>query len=176
MMQPDQSSIHIVSANLGRWLGSELPKAAVDAARATLTTHVSSGRLRGAWVMAFGEDLHLHVTTFNGDFLAGGDASEFAAEATLAAALAALSKGFEMGLGSATTVGAKAGARFAPAPTAFRSAMLSTMATKSLPSIRWPEPLSGLKYRLNSARLKKPQLAFRALATKIGSAPRSVNG
>ena len=118
MMQPDQSTIHIVSANLGRWLGSELPKAAVDAARATLTTHVSSGRLRGAWVMAFGEDLHLHVTTFNGDFLAGGDASEFAAEATLAAALAALSKGFEMGLGSATTVGAKAGARFAPAPTA----------------------------------------------------------
>ena len=116
MMQPDQSTIHIVSANLGRWLGSELPKAAVDAARATLTTHVSSGRLRGAWVMAFGEDLHLHVTTFNGDFLAGGDASEFAAEATLAAALAALSKGFEMGLGSATTVGAKAGA--SPAPTA----------------------------------------------------------
>ncbi len=101
-MNANQSNIHIVSANLGRWLGLELPAEVVDAARTYLSTNDSARRLRGAWVMAFGDDLHLHLTTFNGDFPNGNDPFQFAAEVARATTLAALSKGFDMGLGPGT--------------------------------------------------------------------------
>jgi len=100
-MNPNQSTIHIVSANLGRWLGSELPAPVADAARAYLRTHDPDKRLRGIWVTAFGEDLHLHLSTFNGDFPSGQNPMDFIADLALDAALTALAKGFEMGLSAA---------------------------------------------------------------------------
>lgn len=104
-MNSDQSNLHIISANLGRWLGSDLPAPVIEAAHEYLSANDSAGRLRGAWVRTFGEDLHLHLTTFNGDFLTGGDPSEFAAGLARGATLAALVKGFEMGLGLLATNG-----------------------------------------------------------------------
>jgi fructose 1,6-bisphosphate aldolase/phosphatase len=101
-MNSNQSNVHILTANLGRWLGSELPPAVVDAARDYLHTHDLNRRLRGAWVRDFGEDLHLHLTTFNGDFPAGQEPAAFAEELGRGAAIAALSKGLDLGLGSTT--------------------------------------------------------------------------
>ena len=37
-MNPEQSTIHIFSANLGRWLGPALPKTVVGSAREYLRT------------------------------------------------------------------------------------------------------------------------------------------
>jgi fructose 1,6-bisphosphatase len=99
-MKPEQSTIHIISANLARWLGPELPEPVVEAARAYLRSKDIAMRLRGAWVRAFGDDLHLHLTTNNGDFRTE-DPSAFALKAAKGAAVAALTRGFEMGLGSA---------------------------------------------------------------------------
>jgi fructose 1,6-bisphosphate aldolase/phosphatase len=97
-MNPGQSTIHILSANLARWLGPELPEPVVEAAREHLRGKDHPRRLRGFWVMAFGDDLHLHLTTFNGDFR-GDHAATYAAKLAKGAALAALAKGLEMGLG-----------------------------------------------------------------------------
>jgi fructose 1,6-bisphosphate aldolase/phosphatase len=102
-MKPDQSTIHIISANLGRWLGPELPEAVCEAARACLRDNDPVGRLRGRWVAVFGDDLHLHLTTFNGDFRPGEDPGAFALRLARGAALAALARGFELGLGGAAT-------------------------------------------------------------------------
>ena len=77
-MNKEQSNIHIFSANLGRWLGPALPETVAEAARAYLRDHDPDRRLRGAWLMVFGDDLHLHLTTFNGDFPAGNDPGAFA--------------------------------------------------------------------------------------------------
>lgn len=99
-MNPNQSNIHIVSANLGRWLGPALPDQVLDAARDHLRGKDSARRLRGAWVRYFGEDLHLHLTTYNGDFASGQVPEAYAGELAMGAALAALNKGFELGLGS----------------------------------------------------------------------------
>lgn len=97
-----QSNILIVSADLGRWFGSELPSPVIEVAQQVLQTKVQTGILRGAWINAFGGDLHLHLTTFNGDFFEGGtyreNPSEVAAKLALEATLAALKKGAEMGL------------------------------------------------------------------------------
>jgi fructose 1,6-bisphosphate aldolase/phosphatase len=98
-MRPEQSAIHIVSANLARWLGPELPEPVVEAARAYLRGKDVSKRLRGWWVIAFGDDLHLHLTTYGGDFR-NHDPAAYALKAAKGAALAALAKGFEMGLGA----------------------------------------------------------------------------
>ncbi len=97
-MKPEQSLITVVSANLGRWLGPQLPEAVAEAARAYLRGHDPARRLRGAWVMLFGDDLHLHLTTLRGDFPPGEDPAAFAAEVARGAALAALARGFGMGL------------------------------------------------------------------------------
>src|SRR5262249_12378071 len=71
-----------------------------EAARAYLR-EAPAGRLRGAWVMLFGDDLHLHLTTFNGDFPGGEDPGAFAARLAIEAARAALARGVERGLGPA---------------------------------------------------------------------------
>jgi fructose 1,6-bisphosphate aldolase/phosphatase len=99
-MNPNQSNIHIASVNLGRWLVPELPPVVVDAARDFLSANASARRLRGWWIRDFGEDLHLHLTTYNGDFSPGENPASFAVQLALGAALAALARGLDMGLGS----------------------------------------------------------------------------
>ena len=49
-------------------------------------------RLRGAWVMSLGDDLHLHLSTAAADF-PDGNPGIFAARAAREAALAALARG-----------------------------------------------------------------------------------
>jgi fructose 1,6-bisphosphatase len=97
-MNPKQSTVHIISVNLGRWLGPALPAEVVAAARDHLATADSGKRLRGAWIRDFGEDLHLHLTTHNADFTSGPSPAEFALGLARAAALAALAKGRALGL------------------------------------------------------------------------------
>jgi fructose 1,6-bisphosphate aldolase/phosphatase len=99
-MNSNQSNIHIISADLGRWLGPALPEQVLDAARDHLRGKDSARRLRGAWVRYFGEDLHIHLTTFNGDFAGGQTPEAYAGELAVGAALAALHKGVELGLGT----------------------------------------------------------------------------
>jgi fructose 1,6-bisphosphate aldolase/phosphatase len=50
--------------------------------------------------MVFGDDLHIHLTTFNGDFSPGEDVAAFAVNLAKEAAMAALARGIEMGMGS----------------------------------------------------------------------------
>jgi fructose 1,6-bisphosphate aldolase/phosphatase len=97
-MAPTQCTIHLVSANLGRQLGPHIPETVVKAARSTLGRGVPAKRLRGAWVMAFGDDLHFHLVTCNQDFSGSEDPRAFAAKVAREAALAALGYGREMGL------------------------------------------------------------------------------
>ncbi len=94
----EQCFIHLVSANLGRPLGRHIPDEAVNAARDFLRRGQPGKRLRGAWVTAFGDDLHLHLTTYRGDFAPGEDVRALAAGWAREAALAALARGREMGL------------------------------------------------------------------------------
>jgi fructose 1,6-bisphosphate aldolase/phosphatase len=98
-MKAEQSTIYIVSANLARWLGPGIPEPVVEAARAYFRSGDIPRRLRGAWIMAFGDDLHLHLTTSNSDF-PHEDPALHAIRLAKGAALAALAKGFEMGLGA----------------------------------------------------------------------------
>src|SRR6266849_4918325 len=102
-MNPNQSNIHIINANLGKWLGCDLPPEVVEAARANMREKDAARRLRGLWVKEFGEDLHIHVTTFNGDFSTGPEPGEYVADLARGAAVAALVKGYEMGLGYQAT-------------------------------------------------------------------------
>jgi fructose 1,6-bisphosphatase len=97
-MKPEQSTIHVISANLGRLLGPHLPEQIVQAARDFLRGPEPAEHLRGSWVMIFGDDLHLHLTTCNG-VPTGQDPATFAAKMAKGAALAALARGLEMGLG-----------------------------------------------------------------------------
>jgi len=98
-MKPEQSTIHLVSANLGLWLGPRLPDPVVDSARDYLRANDTARRLRGCWVMVFGDDLHLHLTTFNGDFPAGENPGTYAYGLAKGAALA---RGIQLGLGPAS--------------------------------------------------------------------------
>lgn len=90
--------IHIISANLGGTLGSVLPDAVAEAARVRLRSHEVARQLRGAWVMAFGNDLHLHLTTFAGDFAEGKNRQAFVTQTAKDAIGAALAKGRDLGL------------------------------------------------------------------------------
>jgi fructose 1,6-bisphosphate aldolase/phosphatase len=99
-MKPNQCHIHLVSANLGHLLGPHLPEKVVQAARDYLRSNDPAQHLRGAWVTAFGDDLHLHLTTYDGDFPSGKEAGTFVAALAKGAALTALARGLEMGLGS----------------------------------------------------------------------------
>jgi fructose 1,6-bisphosphate aldolase/phosphatase len=91
-------AIHVISANLGGALGPHLPEPVVEAARARLRQPETARKLRGVWVMAFGDDLHLHLTTFTGDFPEGAARQSFAARAAREAVAAALARGRELGL------------------------------------------------------------------------------
>jgi fructose 1,6-bisphosphate aldolase/phosphatase len=104
-MNPTQSSIHLINVNLGRWLGEEIPGAVVDAARNYFGATEDAKRLRGTWVRDFGEDLHFHLTTYNGDFKDGQNPAALANELARGAILAALTKGMDMGLGAAGSSG-----------------------------------------------------------------------
>src|SRR5262245_37210385 len=97
-MQKSPCAIHIVSINLGRLLGPYIPEPVVEAARASLHRATSARRLRGAWVTAFGDDLHLHLTTFAGDFPAGEPPGRFVSDVAVEAGVAALVKGRDVGL------------------------------------------------------------------------------
>ncbi len=97
-MSAPSCTVHVVSANLGRLLGPHLPEAVVEAARVSLRRPEVAKRLRGAWVMAFGDDLHMHLTTHGPDFPSGEAPQGFAARAAKEAAVAALAKGRELGL------------------------------------------------------------------------------
>src|SRR5262249_28313420 len=90
----------IISTNLVQSLGPHIPEKVVQAARDFLRGREPAQRLRGAWVMVFGDDLHMHLTTFQGDFRPGEDAAAFAVKMAKGAALAALARGIEVGLGS----------------------------------------------------------------------------
>jgi fructose 1,6-bisphosphate aldolase/phosphatase len=96
-MSAPTSSISILTFDLGRWLGETLPEEAVHAARQHLRTDPDHGRLRGAWVRAFGEDLHLHLVTRAADLAAGETPAGLAARLGGGAALAALARGLEVG-------------------------------------------------------------------------------
>jgi fructose 1,6-bisphosphate aldolase/phosphatase len=97
-MSTPSCTIHIISANLGRLLGPALPEPVVEAARASLRRPEVARRLRGAWVMAFGDDLHLHLTTFAGDFPAGESPQGPTLRAAREAAVEALARGRQLGL------------------------------------------------------------------------------
>src|SRR5262245_42369010 len=97
-MSAPSCTIHIVSANLGRLIGPSMPEAVVEAARASLRRPEVARRLRGAWVMAFGDDLHLHLTTFADGFPAGESPQAFAARAAREAAVEAVARGRQLGL------------------------------------------------------------------------------
>jgi fructose 1,6-bisphosphate aldolase/phosphatase len=105
-MNPNQSTIHIVSADLGSLLGPALPAPVVEAAREHLRTQDANQRLRAAWVRDFGEDLHQHLTTFQGDFSTGQDPRAYTLDLARGAARAALARGLEMGLGARADSGA----------------------------------------------------------------------
>ena len=68
MTNSDQANVTLVSLALGYYIAGEIPDEIVESARAELRDSL----FRGAWVQAFGGDLHVHLTTFNGDFLEGG--------------------------------------------------------------------------------------------------------
>jgi fructose 1,6-bisphosphate aldolase/phosphatase len=97
-MAESSCTVQIISANLGRVLGPYLPEPVVEAARASLKRPEVDRCLRGAWVMAFGDDLHFHLTTFNEDLPTGTNARTVAIQAAKEAACAALARGRELGL------------------------------------------------------------------------------
>src|SRR5947209_15604959 len=97
-MNSDQCTIHLISANLGRLLGPRLPEAVVEAARAQLQKPEVARRLRGAWITSFGDDLHLHLTTCHRDFTSAEEAGTVTFAAARQAALAALTRGLDLGL------------------------------------------------------------------------------
>src|SRR6516165_8472817 len=97
-MAESTCTIHIISANLGQILGPYLPEAVVEAARASLARPEVARYLRGAWVMAFGDDLHFHLTIFAHDLPASKSSANFALQAAKEAACAALARGCDLGL------------------------------------------------------------------------------
>jgi fructose 1,6-bisphosphate aldolase/phosphatase len=126
-MNPEQSQIHIFSIDLGRFLGPDLPEDLLDAGRRHLRTAEAAQRLRGSWLRAFGDDLHLHLTTFNGDFGADEDSAAFATEVARSVTLTVLARALESGL---------EGAADAPVPRGLSGAQLD--AAVDLRAIHYP--------------------------------------
>lgn len=95
-----QSTISIVSLQLGQYINGDIPNAAAETARNELNLRVDQGVLRGVWVERFAKDLHLHISTHNSDFLNNDshwtDPLEEAQEAALKAGLKALEKAIEL--------------------------------------------------------------------------------
>lgn len=96
----EQSNIDIISLDLGSFLAGELPFQIIDVAREVLDRKIEEGQLRGAFVQGFGRDLHMHLSTYNGD-LQQADSLSVSSQAALAAGLKALEEAQAMGLGSA---------------------------------------------------------------------------
>ncbi|MCH6569411.1 MAG: fructose 1,6-bisphosphatase [Acidobacteria bacterium] len=96
----EQSNIDIISLDLGSFLAGELPSQIIDVAREVLDRKIEEGQLRGAFVQGFGRDLHMHLSTYNGD-LQQADSLSVSSQAALAAGLKALEEAQAMGLGSA---------------------------------------------------------------------------
>ncbi len=96
----EQSNIDIISLDLGSFVAGELPSQIIDVAREVLDQKIEKGQLRGAFVQGFGRDLHMHLSTYNGD-LQQADSLTVSGQAALAAALKALEEAQAMGLGSA---------------------------------------------------------------------------
>jgi fructose 1,6-bisphosphate aldolase/phosphatase len=96
------SALHIVTFDLGRWVGTTLPDEILDAAREHLQR--AGRRLRGAFVTAFGGDLHVHLATCEADFRAGESAAEYARTVAGEAALAALDRATRRHLASSHVV------------------------------------------------------------------------
>lgn len=82
-----QSNVTIVTLDLGRWIHGELPKQIVELARNELQGGQLENRLRGAWVRGFAGDLHLHITTYNEDFIVNGAYKNHPIEAAVRAAV-----------------------------------------------------------------------------------------
>src|SRR5262249_24458233 len=97
-MPAPSSPIPTLSANLGRLLGPYLPDPVVEAARTSLRRPEPARRLRGCWAMAFGDDLHFHLTTFAPALPPGVTAQAFAREGARGPAAPARGKGRELGL------------------------------------------------------------------------------
>ena len=95
-----QSNISIVSLQLDRYIDSEIPKAVTDTAESELSRRVDQGILRGTWVERLGQDLHLHLSTCNSDFLQAGayrkNPLEEARESALQAGLLALQRALDL--------------------------------------------------------------------------------
>src|SRR5262249_46665660 len=102
MSHPTHCTIHLISANLSRLLGPHISDAVVAAARGFLRREGSAKRLRGFWVMGFGDDLHLHLVTHTADF-PDADSRAFAANLGRQAALAALEEGRTLGMAGKLT-------------------------------------------------------------------------
>ena len=100
----EQSNIDIISLDLGSFVSGELPAQIIEVARQTLDGKIREGQLRGGVVYGFGRDLHIHVSTYNGDFPPGdsqnGDPLTAVVQTALAAGLEALKEAQKMGLGS----------------------------------------------------------------------------
>ncbi len=98
MTNSDQANVTLVSLALGHYIAGEIPDEVLDSARAELKDSL----FRGAWVQAFGGDLHIHLTTFNGDFLEGGrDPVKTSLKGALKAGLAALATAVDSKLAQA---------------------------------------------------------------------------
>jgi fructose 1,6-bisphosphate aldolase/phosphatase len=95
----EQSNIDIISLDLGSFVAGELPSQIIDVARGVLDQKIEEGQLRGAFVQGFGRDLHIHLSTYNGD-LQQADSLTVSGQAALAAGLKALEEAQTMGLGS----------------------------------------------------------------------------
>ena len=97
-----QSNVIIASIDLGSLLGGDIPIGVIQVADQFLRDKVDNGTLKGAWTNIFGGDLHLHITTYNGDFFDGNsyrdNPSTCAAELARKAATETLKKAHEMGL------------------------------------------------------------------------------
>ena len=100
--RPEQSNVTIATLDLGRWIQCELPDQIVKIARDELHNKLSENRLRGAWVRSFAGDLHLHITTYNADFIEEGEnivqPFEAALRAAVKAGLIALEEAIKMQL------------------------------------------------------------------------------
>lgn len=82
-----QSNVTIVTLDLGRWIHGELPNQIVGLVRNELQGGQLENRLRGAWVRGFAGDLHLHLTTYNEDFIVNGAYTNHPIEAAVRAAV-----------------------------------------------------------------------------------------
>ncbi len=90
-----QLTITVISLDLGRFMGWEIPEEIIDPARQLLEEAVGNSKLRGAMVKVFGGDFHVHVTTQDRDHSASDAPDPFrpCVQIALEAALLVLKDG-----------------------------------------------------------------------------------